>query len=488
MTVTDVLRAVRARWLLFVLCCAVPVVAGVAVTKATSPSYESTAELYVATTGGSTAANAYQGALLAQQQAPSLAHLVDSPAVLNAVISRLGLTTNAASLAKDISASSPTNSVLIDVTARGSSPAVTRDIANAAATRLAGLAEHLADSGSGSHRTVRVTLANPAGLPIAPVSQHKTTDLILGLVVGLAVAFSAVILREKLDPRVRTIQQTQAIARSRLVSVVRVGRLRAVPWHWIQMRADSSVAESFRRLRVRLVPAAATSTHCLAVTSLVSRDPGPAIAANLALALADSGSTVLLLDTDPGASRIADYFDVDGSVGVSSVINGITPLETAVQTYHEQLLVLLAGAAGAAGAVSGSAVSQSELRELVGLLGRGVDHVVVSVPPILVHADAAELCATADTVVLATRRGKAKRPDLEMALEILRSAGAEPDGVLFAPARLTAMTSSFLANVQARAATFGKRTETPAKGADRGTLLQVTSTEPFREIRVRARD
>lgn len=484
MTVADVLRAVRARWLLFFLCCAVPVVAGVAVIKGSSPSYESTAELYVATTGGSTAANAYQGALLAQQQAPSLAHLVDSPAVLNAVISRLGLATNAASLAKDISASSPTNSVLIDVTARGSSPSAARDMANAAAARLASLAEHLADSGPRSHSTVRVTLANPAGLPIVPVSQHKATDLMLGLVVGLAVAFSAVILREKLDPRVRTVQQAQAIARSRFASTVRVGRQRAVPWRWIQMRVDSSVAESFRRLRLRLVPAT-TSTHCLAVTSLVRRDPGPAIAANLALALADSGSTVLLLDTDPRSSRIADYFDADGSVGVANVINGITPLETAVQTYHERLLIVVAGAAGA---VSGPATSQSELRELVELLGQRVDHVVVSVPPILVHADAAELCATADTVVLAARWGSAKRPDLDMAAEILRSAGADPDGVLLAPARLTAMTSSFLANRQARTATLGKRTDNPAKGAGQSALLHVTSTEPFRAIRVKARD
>jgi capsular polysaccharide biosynthesis protein len=482
MTVADVLRAVRARWLLFFLCCAVPVVAGVAVIKGSSPSYESTAELYVATTGGSTAANAYQGALLAQQQAPSLAHLVDSPAVLNAVISRLGLATNSASLAKDISASSPTNSVLIDVTARGSSPAAARDIANAAAGRLASLAEHLAGSGPQSHSTVRVTLANPASLPIAPVSQHKTTDLILGLVVGLAVAFSAVILREKLDPRVRTIQQAQAIARSRFASAVRVGRQRAVPWRWIQMRVDSSVAESFRRLRVRLVPAATSSTHCLAVTSLVRRDPGPAIAANLALALADSGSTVLLLDTDPRSSRIADYFDADRSVGISNVINGITPLETAVQTYHERLLILLAGAARA---VSGPATSRSELRELVELLGRQVDHVVVSVPPLLVHADAAELCATADTVVLAARRGSAKRPDLEMATEILRSAGANPDCVLLAPARLTATTSSFLPHRRVRAATLGKRTEPPVRDSGQSALSQV----PSPAVRaVRARD
>jgi len=440
MTVADVLRAVRARWLLLVLCCLIPVGAAVAVAHASSPAYESTAQLYVASRDASSAPDAYQGALLAQQQAPSLAQLVNSPAVMRAVIADLHLATSPSQLATRVSATSPTNSVLIDVTAHGSSPADTRDIANAAAARLAAVGQRLATPGRGGHSAVKITLAKPAVLPTAPRSAHTKTDLALGLVVGLVLAFSVVILREKADGRVRTVAQAQAGTGCSLVAVIEQARGRAVPWHHAGTEADSPAAESFRRLRLRVAPAIAIHhERSLAVTSLVPGDPGPAIAANLALVLAEDGSTVALVDTDPRSARIADYFGVDGSAGVTTVVSGRTPLEAAAQRYNEHLLVLPAGPAEGAPRQA----SQAEVSDLVGLLERTVDHVVVYAGPVLAHARAAEVCAAAHAVVLATRKDQARQEELRLAAEILGSAGADLVGVVLAPARLAPMTSAF---------------------------------------------
>jgi succinoglycan biosynthesis transport protein ExoP len=444
MTVADVLRAVRGRWLLFVLCCLAPVAAAGALTRHSSTTYQSTAVLYVAATyHTSSGSGAYQGALLAQQQAPSIAQLVNSPVVLKAVIRNLNLTGSPAQLAAQLSAVSPTNSVLIDVTARSGSPAAARNIANVTGAQLADLAERLAAADRPGHAPVKVTIANPAVLPTAPLPQHKKTSLILGLVTGLAVAFTAVILREKLDPRIRTAQQAGEAADCRLVWVFKGNWRTAIPWSPVRVEAESAVAESFRRLRIRLLPAtAAHGTYSLAATSLETGDPGAAVAVNLALALVESGSTVALLDTDPHSSLVADYLGLDGSAGIASVVNGITPLEEAIQKYGERLFVLPAGATGVS---QSPIVSQTELTELMELLGRRVDHVVISVAPIFSHADTAELCATADTVVLATRTANCRKGRLRLAAEILRSAGADLGGVVLAPKRLAPMTSAFRA-------------------------------------------
>jgi capsular polysaccharide biosynthesis protein len=425
---------------LFVLCCLIPVGAAVAVARASSPAYDSTAQLYLASRDASSAPNAYQDALLAQQQAPSLAQLVNSPAVMRAVIADLHLATSPSLLATRVSATSPTNSVLINVTARGSSPAATRDIANVTAARLAAMAQRLAAPTRGGHPAVKIILAKPAVLPTAPSSAHTKTDLALGLVVGLVLAFSVVILREKADGRVRTAAQAQTGTGCRLVAVIEQARGRAVRWRHAGAEADSPAAESFRRLRLRLAPATAVHhARSLAVTSLVPGDPGPAIAANLALVLAEDGSTVALVDTDPRSARIVDYFGVDGSVGVTTVIRGLTPLEAAVQRYNEHLLVLPAGPAEAASRQA----TQAEVSDLVGLLERSVDHVVVHAGPVLAHASAAEVCAAAHTVVLATRKDQARQEELRLAAEILGSAGADLVGVVLAPARLAPMTSAF---------------------------------------------
>lgn len=444
MTVADVLRAVRARWLLFSLCCIVPIVAALAVSGTSKPVYRSTAELLVAAPDAANAQDAYQGALYAQEQAPSYAELANSPAVMSAVIADLHLAISPVDLAGQVSAESPPTSALIDVTAQASSAAAARDIANFTAAQLANQAEQLSGTKLSGHQQLSLTLIKPAALP-APTSKRQT-DLILGLIVGLAIAFSAVILREKADGRLRTVQQAQTAAGCQLVTEVagphqraRVAgpRQRAEPDSWI----GAPAAESFRRLCVQLAPlTAASGARRLAVTSIVPGAPGPAVAANLALALADGGATVALVDVDP-LSDLAQYFGVDGSVDVSAVIDGVTPLHAAVQRYSERLLYLPVSAASPS--QRHVVVSPTQLTELVALLRQQAHQVVVHVGPVLANARCAELCTVAETVILTAQKGKDRQAELRLAAEILRSANARLGAVVLANRRLSPMTSAF---------------------------------------------
>jgi capsular polysaccharide biosynthesis protein len=462
MTVADVLRAVRARWPLFLLCCLVPVAAALAISGTSKPAYASTAELFVAAPGAANTPDAYQGALFAQQQAPSYAELATSPAVMSAVVADLRLATSPADLARQVSAVSPTNSVLIDVTAQASSAAAARSIANAAALQLATTAEHLSEPKLITRPQVKLTLVKPAVLS-ATLSSKRKTDLILGLIVGLAVAFSAVILREKADGRLRTVQQAQTAAGCRLVTEVAGPHQRA----GAKTRIGTPAAESFRRLCVQLAPLmAASRTRSLAVTSLVPGDPGPAVAANVALALAEGGAIVALVDVDP-RSGLARYFGVDGSVGVTAIIDGVKPLRAAAQRYNERLFILPTGAAPPSWR---HVASLAQLTELVGLLGREADQVVVHVGPVLADARGAELCAAAQTVVLAARMGKDRQAELRLAAEILGSANVGLGAVVLANERLAPMTSAFqtAGPVPAglpSASTNGAGPVTPGRGA-----------------------
>ena len=169
---------------------------------------------------------------------------------------------------------------------------------------------------------VRLSLVKPALLPTAPSSSHKTSDLFLGLVVGLAVGLTAVILREKTDRRVRTVSQARSSTGCSFVTSIgdtggRAGSLirrAGLPIHTAD--PGTSAAESFRRLRLGLVPALAPIPKSLAVTSLAPGDSGPAVAINLALVLAEAGSSVLLVDADARAGQIAGHFGMDGSSGL----------------------------------------------------------------------------------------------------------------------------------------------------------------------------
>jgi succinoglycan biosynthesis transport protein ExoP len=484
MSVADVVRAIKARWLLFIVCCIVPIAAAAfAAARAPAPVYSATAGLIVGPTelvdGPGAYGSAYSAAQLAQLQAPSYASLVDSPAVLRAVIADLHLATTPSQLSRQVSATSPLNSVVIDVTASGDSAAAARDIANDAARRFVGLAEGMSGSILG-HASVRnpsgvgpllgLSLVKPALLPTAPSSSHKTTDLVLGLVVGLAVGLTAVILREKTDRRVRTIGEARSSTGCSFVTSVgdtggRAGSL--IRRSGLPIRAadpGSSAAESFRRLRLRL--ARALSAHpakSLAVASLAPGDRGPAVAINLALVLAEAGSSVLLVDTDARAGQITSYFGMDSQLGLTTVIGEETLPESAFQQHHENLRLLPAGSPAA----DGEQPSPAQLAELLDMWQGTSDYIVVHVGPILAHAVAAELSAAAHTVLLVAQRDEARQEDLRLATEMLRSANADLLGVVLAPPHLGVRPSEYRtgrpgSTSRLAAASNGRSTVVPA--------------------------
>ena len=465
MTVADVVRAIRARWLLFTVCCIVPIAAAFAAAHASAPVYSATAELFVGPTRLAEGVNAYQNAFsateLAQQQTPSFVSLVDSPAVLRAVIADLHLATTPSQLSGQVSATSPLNSVLIDITASGGSAAAARDIANDTALRFAGLAERVSGSILGhvlapspvagpsevgpsvARPPFTLSLVKPALLPTAPSSSHKTSDLFLGLVVGLAVGLTAVILREKTDRRVRTVSQARLSTGCSFVTSVgdtggRAGSLirRAVP----PLDPGTSAAESFRRLRLGLAPALSPRhPQSLAVTSLAPGDSGPAVAINLALVLAEAGSSVLLVDADARAGQIAGHFGMDGTLGLTAMISEETLTESVFQQYHENLRILPVGSP-AAGAEQ---PSPAELAELLDTWQGTSDYIVVHAGSVLAHAVAAELSAAAHTVLLVAQSDEARQKDLRLATEMLRNANAALLGVVLAPAHLAVRPSEY---------------------------------------------
>jgi polysaccharide biosynthesis transport protein len=445
MSAADVVRAIRARWLLFTVCCIVPIAAAAfAAAHASAPVYSATAGLIVVPTrlaGGVDAyQNAYAAAELAQLQTSSYASQVDSPAVLRAVIADLHLATTPSQLSRKVSATSPANSVVIDITASGDSAAAARDIANDTAQRFVGLGSSVVSP------ALRLSLVKPALLPTAPSSSHKTSDLFLGLVVGLVVGLTAVILREKTDLRVRTVGEARLSTGCSFVASVgdtggRAGSLirrAGLPIHTAD--PGSSAAESFRRLRLRL--ARALSAHpakSLAVTSLAPGDCGPVVAINLALVLAEAGSSVLLVDADARAGQIASHFGMDSQLGLTTVIGEETLPQSAFRQYHENLRLLPAGSPAA----DGEQPSAAQLAELLDTWQGTCDYIVVHVGPILAHAVAAELSAAAHTVLLVAQRDEARQKDLRLATEMLRNANADLLGVVLAPAHLAVRPSEY---------------------------------------------
>lgn len=186
MDVRDYQAALRAHWGFFLIAVALCVGAAAALVFTQAPVYEARTQFLVS--AGDDAADpsqAYQGGLFVQQRVVTYAHIISSPVVAAAVIDRLRLPLTTDEFARDVAASVPTNTAILNVTVDNRSPSTAQAIAAALSETFPAYVTALERPKSGARSAVKVTVTSPPQLPTSPVSPHKALDLLVGVLLGV---------------------------------------------------------------------------------------------------------------------------------------------------------------------------------------------------------------------------------------------------------------------------------------------------------------
>lgn len=286
----------------------------------------------------------------------------------------------------------------------------THAVPSAAQSRAQALAQAYVDyrnDGNGSSQ--HATLVTDAWLPGVPDERPVALDVGLGVVVGLTLGVATALLRDRLSDRLRGRDDLGSLIGTPVLAAVPVQqRFGRVPPEPVLLRDPSSpAAEAFRYLRSRVQPLLPAT---VLVTSADAREGRTTVAANLAVALAQAGNRVILVDADLRHPGLGAAFGTGDGPGLSDVLAG-----TVVDALRDgplpglRLLTAGTGAAGAADLL-GSARLGGVLRELRGRC----DAVVVDCAPVLRFSDPLVLAGTSDQVLLvgdlrrSTRRGVAR--------------------------------------------------------------------------------
>src|SRR5690606_25973997 len=150
------------------------------------------------------------------------AQLATKAYVLDPVIRELELDTTARSLANSVSATSPINSLILDISAVSGNPEKSADIANTVSTELARAVERI--EGTGNDDTTPhggMTVISPATPPSYAFSPNTKLNAATGLVVGLVVGIVLALARTLLDTRVRTQKDIRRVSDVAVLSTVR---------------------------------------------------------------------------------------------------------------------------------------------------------------------------------------------------------------------------------------------------------------------------
>ena len=390
------------------------------------PVYESTSTVFVSTQGGSTAAELQQGSSFTQARINTYVGLVTTPVVLNPVISELGLRTTAERMSQEVSASASLNSTLITVRVSNADAELAASIANSIATSLAAVVPRLepeAEDGSSPVRLTRVRDAQPAPRPSSP---NVPLNLSIGTLIGLTAAIVVTGMRTRLDTRIRTPREAEIITSAPGIGAIAYdARAKERP---LIVHADplSPRAESFRALRTNLQFLDMGGRSSFVITSSIPSEGKSTTTINLAIALADAGKKVALVDTDLRKPKVAEYLGVEGGAGLTDVLIGRAKVSEVMLPWGGRSLYVLA--AGKVPPNPSELLGSTQMGALLHSLENDFDVVLCDAPPLLPVTDAAILARITSGALMVVSAGRTTKHQLAGATEALNAVGAKLAG------------------------------------------------------------
>jgi capsular exopolysaccharide synthesis family protein len=425
----DYLRILRRNWILIVASSLLGLMAGGAASLLTPPTYTAQTRLFVAILNSGSVQELQQGNTFSQSRVLSYVKTVDSPAVLQPVIDSLGLDSTAAELGKKMRATSEPNTVLISISVTDRSPAQAAAIAEAVGNSLISTVDKLEKPRTDGPSPIKLSVITPASLPDVPSAPNTSLNILVGLIAGLAGGVSIGVLRSTLDTRIRGEIDLRLVSDAPLLGAITFDADAVKKPLLTQTALQSPRAESFRQLRTNLQFANVSGrAKSVLVTSSVPGEGKSTTATNLAIALAEAGQAVCLIDADLRRPMISDYLGLDRNAGLTTALVGAADVDDLLQPWGTHNLYALTS--GQVPPNPSELVGSEEMRSLLRRLEQVFDTIIIDAPPLLPVTDAAVLSQHVGGIVLVVGAQKLRRQDLQKSLDALELVGSKLLGIV----------------------------------------------------------
>jgi tyrosine-protein kinase Etk/Wzc len=193
------------------------------------------------------------------------------------------------------------------------------------------------------------------------------------------------------------------------------------------------LADSYRALRTNMGSVNATDTgQVLVLAGADAGDDSAVTAANLAIAYAQQGTRVALVDADLRTGSLHALFGVAKEPGLADTLGSPDSLSDVVQEISvggagTPLHLLCSGTLKHNAA---DAVGSLAMRTLLARLREQYEQVIVTAPPVNTAPDAALLSQSANRALLVVTAGATRRPSLEAAARQLQHLRVPVEGVV----------------------------------------------------------
>ncbi|WP_169945908.1 polysaccharide biosynthesis tyrosine autokinase [Microbispora sp. H11081] len=419
-------RLIRAHWPLLLVSLLAGTGVAFAITTQATPRYVAGITMLVsAHDPDGSLSTALQAGTLSQQRVQSYAALLTS----RRVVARIAPSADVRELRDAITATPVPNTSLLRVTVADSDPARAARRADALGSVFIRLIDEIERPDAKSPPTVRVTVVDSAEVPDVPVSPRPVVNLALGALIALFTAIGGIVLRDRMDTTVKTVDALREITGSSTLGVI--GYEREARRHPLIVHGQgrSPRAEAFRSLRTNLqFIGVDRQPKSLVVTSCLPDEGKSSTSVNLAITMAQAGWRVILVDADLRRPSVPHYLGIEGGTGLTDVLIERARLDDVVQTWGQPGLSVLPS--GRIPPNPSELLGSRGMRSVLARLTEEYDIVIVDAPPLLPVTDAAALGAICDGALLVVRHGKTRREQVVRAGELLASINARLVGTV----------------------------------------------------------
>ncbi len=263
--------------------------------------------------------------------------------------------------------------------------------------------------------------------PSSPSGMHLSTAILVGLLVGVALAFSLVFLLESLDRRIKSIEEVE--------HEYRLAALTGVPqsaFRFDRAADREELLEPYRILRSALDFAAVShQLDTLLVTSAVSGEGKTTVAVDLAHAIALTGRHTVLIELDLRRPTFVKHFDLAGSRGVTTALIGAESLDELLVEPFPNLPNLSVLPSGRLPQNPSELLSSPRIAELISELTTEDGIVLIDAPPLNPVADSQVLLINpaVHATLMVARVDKTTREEVRRARAILDRHMVTPLGI-----------------------------------------------------------
>ncbi|MDR2381423.1 MAG: polysaccharide biosynthesis tyrosine autokinase [Bifidobacteriaceae bacterium] len=430
MDLPEFIGVIKRSWALVCVVALAGGVLGLVLSAATVPQYNAQAQLYVSVRNSGTSGDLVQGSTYARQAVVSYTQVVTSPSVLGAVAELAEVPYTAGELAGKVTADSPTNTSLINITARDPNPDLAALIANATAGAFSDMVTNeLEPAGQDGVSPVTIHVIGPATPPGAPSGLGATRTAMAGVLLGLVFGVGLAVVRSKVDTRVRSEEDTRQASGKPLLGTVAFDRDAAANPLIAQANPESILLERYRSLRTSL-SYVNPGGH---LKSFVVTSSGPGVGktvttCNLAWVTARAGGRVLLVDADLRHPRVAQTMHVPRTPGLSDILAGRIAPHEAIQDWGGTGLSVLP--AGHTSPNPSELLGSNTMRGLVAYFESHYDLVMIDSPPVDLFTDAALLAKLTEGAVVVAAYKRTKAHALGRAVDLVEAVDAKVFGVV----------------------------------------------------------